>query len=398
MSSRTLSNSSTPSRTDIGKGKSATNLPNELLSLIFSYLPSPQDLCAVERTCRDWSDAMHSDECGAFCWRNLIVLKIIYGFGKDACKEEQNHEQRWIDTCQSNLGIPNAFGVDIPPNTTPMNDGVPLPLASITKQMFRNARRRPYTCLYPSDDVHQKDNMCSLYLHPWRHFDDNRAVIGRGGYVCSSSPPVTMIRTCHRGGCLAVVSARAPCYFEVSVGPRNGKVASRIHAEECLSVGLCSWGFPLRGFQPGWPYHNTVTSVGYHGDDGKCFVNSTTGEDFGPKFGTKEGDVVGCGLDCVNRSVFFTFNGKFVGYGAYDIEEGTVLYPAIGIGTYSEIYWNFGAEPFVYDLFKYDYARGAKTSNGDSRSMRRPLQYEGYEYELQPSQQMLAVGRERRVR
>lgn len=46
-------------------------------------------------------------------------------------------------------------------------------------------------------------------------------------------------------------------------------------------------------------------SVGYHGDDGKCYANSE-GYCYGVKFGSN--DVIGCGIT-LNGNVYFTHNG-----------------------------------------------------------------------------------------
>ena len=61
-------------------------------------------------------------------------------------------------------------------------------------------------------------------------------------------------------------------YFEVSVGsPSGSDVPIDPWAREpCVSVGLATSAFPLRGKQSGWD-HN---SIGYHGDDG-CIYHAS---------------------------------------------------------------------------------------------------------------------------
>ena len=58
---------------------------------------------------------------------------------------------------------------------------------------------------------------------------------------------------------------------------------------------------------PGW----SQGSWGYHGDDGKMFIGNPIGITYGPTYGT--GDTVGCGVDFMSRSVFFTKNGEKLG-------------------------------------------------------------------------------------
>ncbi len=53
------------------------------------------------------------------------------------------------------------------------------------------------------------------------------------------------------------------------------------------------------------------SSYGYHADDGCVFNSSATGQQFGPQFTT--GDVIGCGFNLVDRSIFFTKNGIKLG-------------------------------------------------------------------------------------
>jgi hypothetical protein len=52
-------------------------------------------------------------------------------------------------------------------------------------------------------------------------------------------------------------------------------------------------------------------SFGYHADDGKTFSSSLTGFKYGPSFTT--GDIVGCCLNCVDGTLFFTLNGSKLG-------------------------------------------------------------------------------------
>ena len=74
-----------------------------------------------------------------------------------------------------------------------------------------------------------------------------------------------------------------------------------------IGVGLSDKNAPLSRL-PGWD----KCSYGYHADDGKAFCGaSNAGEDYGPMFTT--GDVIGCGLNFVDRTIFYTKNGINLG-------------------------------------------------------------------------------------
>lgn len=52
-------------------------------------------------------------------------------------------------------------------------------------------------------------------------------------------------------------------------------------------------------------------SYGYHGDDGNFFCSSGTGVPYGPTFTT--GDVIGCGYNMIDHTIFYTKNGHNLG-------------------------------------------------------------------------------------
>lgn len=54
-------------------------------------------------------------------------------------------------------------------------------------------------------------------------------------------------------------------------------------------------------------------SYGYHGDDGNSFSSSGTGKPYGPTFTT--GDVIGCGVNMIDNTAFYTKNGIKLGKG-----------------------------------------------------------------------------------
>ncbi|KAJ1723000.1 hypothetical protein LPJ53_002618 [Coemansia erecta] len=99
---------------------------------------------------------------------------------------------------------------------------------------------------------------------------------------------------------------------------------------------------------PGWD----AGSWGYHGDDGNSFGGDGRGNPYGPGF--KSGDTVGCGIDFMRRSIFFTRNGVFLGYAFKNIDTTKPLYPCVGMRTQGEnIVANFGRSEFVFDICNY---------------------------------------------
>jgi len=119
---------------------------------------------------------------------------------------------------------------------------------------------------------------------------------------------------------------------------------------DCVAVGLATESFRVHSRMPGWDRQ----SFGYHGDDGGIF-HSSGGmlKSYGPKFGP--GDTVGCGIDYISKGIFYTLNGKFLGYAFKDIDSSvlqTDLYPVVGLDTNCPIHVNFGTdnEAFQFDL------------------------------------------------
>lgn len=58
-------------------------------------------------------------------------------------------------------------------------------------------------------------------------------------------------------------------------------------------------------------------SYGYHGDDGHSFSSSGNGQPYGPTFTT--GDIIGCGVNLVDNTCFYTKNGHHLGIAFRDL-------------------------------------------------------------------------------
>ncbi|XP_066923576.1 ran-binding protein 9-like [Clytia hemisphaerica] len=123
-------------------------------------------------------------------------------------------------------------------------------------------------------------------------------------------------------------------YFEVKVISKG--------RDGYIGVGLCAHGVNTSKL-PGWE----KDSYGYHADDGHSFCASAAGEAYGPTFTT--GDIIGCGLNLINKTCFYTKNGVNLGIAFKDLIPN--LYPTIGLQTPGEIVdVNFGQQDFVFDI------------------------------------------------
>ena len=209
--------------------------------------------------------------------------------------------------------------------------------------------------------------------------------LGKDRAVRADAPvpfrPITVVRS--RAAGLSVELSDV-FYFEamISAAPLyEGAVSQPFDCEQCVSIGLCTSKFPLRGKQPGWDAH----SVGMHGDDGMVYHNGGwSNRRIGPRFGP--GDVVGCGIQLRPPwLIFFTCNGQFLGPAfaiqpqrAFPLQsprpaglregatggaeapassgssstlasEGLELFATVGIDSHQRVVLNFGEEPFRYD-------------------------------------------------
>jgi Ran-binding protein 9/10 len=52
-------------------------------------------------------------------------------------------------------------------------------------------------------------------------------------------------------------------------------------------------------------------SFGYHGDDGNVYIGNQNAKHYGPGYTTN--DIVGCGINFLNKTIFFTRNGVNLG-------------------------------------------------------------------------------------
>ncbi|KAM4551523.1 ran-binding protein 9 isoform 1-T1 [Odontesthes bonariensis] len=127
-------------------------------------------------------------------------------------------------------------------------------------------------------------------------------------------------------------------YFEVKIISKG--------RDGYMGIGLSAQGVNMNRL-PGWDKH----SYGYHGDDGHSFCSSGTGQPYGPTFTT--GDVIGCCVNLINNTCFYTKNGHSLGIAFTDLPQPN-LYPTVGLQTPGEVVdANFGQHPFVFDIEDY---------------------------------------------
>lgn len=126
-------------------------------------------------------------------------------------------------------------------------------------------------------------------------------------------------------------------YFEVKIISKG--------RDGYMGIGLAAQGVNQNRL-PGWDKQ----SYGYHGDDGNSFCSSGQGEPYGPTFST--GDVIGCCVNLIENTCFYTKNGVNLGIAFTDLPHG--LYPTVGLQTPGEVVEaNFGNSPFVFDIEDY---------------------------------------------
>ena len=116
-------------------------------------------------------------------------------------------------------------------------------------------------------------------------------------------------------------------------------------AEDTLSIG-----FSDQKFDPSHLVGSMKNSFGYFNDGTAGYNFASDGE----RGAFKQNDVVGCGLaiDSYNqRKVFYTLNGKFVGYITKRVSNGMDCFPTLGFfGDNIRIRYNFGASEFAWNV------------------------------------------------
>lgn len=109
---------------------------------------------------------------------------------------------------------------------------------------------------------------------------------------------------------------------------------------------MCTMRAPLNRL-PGW----SSGSYGYHGEDGLHFSGAGAGTPYGPSYTRQDGDVIGCVVNFVDKSLSYTRNGALLGIAVQRLPIEEPLYPMVGMRTPGEVVEvNFGEGPFRYDI------------------------------------------------
>ncbi|KAF3222661.1 hypothetical protein TWF106_005467 [Orbilia oligospora] len=131
-------------------------------------------------------------------------------------------------------------------------------------------------------------------------------------------------------------------YYEVTILEAEDEKNTNI------IVGLVGEGAPMFEL-PGWD-HKNVASYGFHGDDGQVYAPSwAVGDNTGRPLETgpspvNVGDTIGCGYDNIDHTIFWTLNGRFLGF-YRGLRVYGRLYPCVGGRFHCSISANFGNDP-----------------------------------------------------
>ncbi|KAF9939090.1 hypothetical protein BGZ65_011509 [Modicella reniformis] len=128
-------------------------------------------------------------------------------------------------------------------------------------------------------------------------------------------------------------------YFEITIDQFKGGA---------ISIGIASKSL-RKNCQVGWD----LNSWGYHSEDG-CLYFGNGNQSIQYSYKYNEEDVVGCGINFIDRAVFFTLNGDMLGVAFRFLKDTIPLYPAIGLShAGTEINANFGDQTFLFNIVDY---------------------------------------------
>ncbi|GAM23411.1 hypothetical protein SAMD00019534_065860 [Acytostelium subglobosum LB1] len=200
-----------------------------------------------------------------------------------------------------------------------------------------------------TDDDDQQRNTCAAYYGPFMHllelptsWSPKEKEKSTHLELNSSLLRVTYRPTSKDGNEAGLVRSNRPIPSACGIFYFETKVISK-GKDGYIGIGVCPQNMLLSRL-PGWEKN----SYGYHGDDGNLFKGAGAGKAYGPTYTTN--DIVGCCVNFINNTIFFTKNGVPLAEAANDI-KGLTLYPCVGLRTSGEsIEVNFGQKPFVFEI------------------------------------------------
>ena len=141
-------------------------------------------------------------------------------------------------------------------------------------------------------------------------------------------------------------------YFEISILNQGEK--------GCIGIGLTS-NAALLDRTLGWEKF----AIGYYANDKKLFYESANGIAYRPKYPTLcTDDVLGCGIDFKNNTVFFTRNGQYLGIAKSNFPNES-WFPTIALHSKSErVEVNLKTDPKAFKFNLADYTYSGKKREG----------------------------------
>ncbi|KAL6702933.1 hypothetical protein ACN47E_000775 [Coniothyrium glycines] len=137
-------------------------------------------------------------------------------------------------------------------------------------------------------------------------------------------------------------------YFEVTSRPLGKESDTNTDLFPIVAVGFCTIGGPAIRF-PGWPPSQAAPSAqswGYHGDDGVLFDSSVaTSGPVASELPYRVGDTIGCGVDLITQTIWYTRNGMKLESGFKNVRGR--LFPLLGLNEEVELETNL-VGPFLW--------------------------------------------------